>query len=76
MRFVITDVAVHLYGHVAWVTCMENLSDTPDTMQMARILATNVFEHIGEEWRMVHHHASPVMRPVSGPGEADPEFLN
>jgi len=25
---------------------------------------------------MVHHHASPVMRPVSVRGEADPEFLN
>ena len=61
---------------VAWVTCMENLSDAPDTLQMARILATNVFEHTGEEWRMVHHHASPVMRPASGLGEADPEFLN
>jgi ketosteroid isomerase-like protein len=43
---------------------------------MSRILATNVFEHTGTEWRMVHHHASPVMRPVSGRGEADPEFLN
>ena len=76
MRFVITEVAVHLYGHVAWVTCMENLSDAPETLQMARILATNVFEHTGEEWRMVHHHASPVMRPVSGPTAAEPEFLN
>jgi ketosteroid isomerase-like protein len=76
MRFVITDVAVHLYGRVAWVTCMENLSDAPDTLQMARILATNVFEHTGEAWRMVHHHASPIMRPAPALGEGDPEFLN
>ena len=55
---------------------MENLSDAPDTLQMARILATNVFEHTGEAWRMVHHHASPIMRPAPALGEGDPEFLN
>src|SRR4030095_11840296 len=76
MRFVITDVAVHLYGRVAWVTCMENLSDAPDTLQMARILATNVFEHTGEEWRMVHQHASAIMRYAPAVGEADRECFN
>jgi ketosteroid isomerase-like protein len=76
MRFVLTDVAVHLYGRVAWVTCMENLSDAPDTLQMARILATNVFEHTGEEWRIVHHHASPIVRSAPALDEVDPEFLN
>jgi len=76
MRFVITDAAVHLYGRVAWVTCMENLSDAPDTLQMSRMLATNVYEQPGEEWRLVHHHASPVMRPGPAQGEVDPEFLN
>ena len=76
MRFVITEVAVHLYGRVAWVTCVENLSDAPDTLQMARILATNVYEQTGDEWRIVHHHASPVMHPGAAMGEADPEFLN
>lgn len=76
MRFVITDVAVHLYGQVAWVTCMENLSDAPDTLQMAHILATNIYEQVGEEWRIVHHHASPVLRPAPTTGEGDMEFLN
>jgi len=76
MRFVITDVSVHLYGHVAWVTCVENLSDAPDTLQMARILATNMYEHSGDEWHIVHHHASPIMRPAPASAEEDPEFLN
>src|ERR687886_951194 len=49
MRFVITDVSVHLYGRVAWVTCVENLSDAPDTLQMVCILATNVYEYADEE---------------------------
>ena len=76
MRFVITDVAVHLYGRVAWVTCVENLSDAPGTLQMARILATNVYEYTDEAWHIVHHHASPVMRPGPPSDEGDPEFLN
>jgi ketosteroid isomerase-like protein len=63
MRFVITDVSVHVYGQVAWVTCVENLSNTPSTPQMARILATNIYEKSDTDWRLVYHHASPVMRP-------------
>jgi len=76
MRFVITDVSVHLYGRVAWVTCVENLSDAPDTLQMVRILATNMYEQSDAEWRIVHHHASPVMRPGPVRDDGDPEFLN
>ncbi len=76
MRFVITEVAVHFYGPVAWVTCIENLSDAPDTLQMARMLATNIYEQIDDEWRIVHHHASPILRPLPVPSEVDPEFLN
>ena len=70
MRFVITDVAVHLYDNVAWVTCVENLSDTSQSMQMSRILATNIYQRHSGEWRIVHHHASPVLRPdlPSSPG--------
>lgn len=76
MRFVITDVAVHLYGAVAWVTCMENLSDAPDSLQIARMFATNVYERVGEEWRLVHHHASPVLRPMPSRSTGEAEFLN
>jgi ketosteroid isomerase-like protein len=75
MRFVITDMAVHLYANVAWVTCVENLSDASDSMQMSRILATNIYERQDGGWRIVHHHASPVLRPVSPPGPG-PETLN
>ena len=27
----------------------------------SRVLATNLFERIGDEWLMIHHHGSPVM---------------
>ena len=76
MQFVITDVAVHLYDGVAWVTCIENLSDAPETLQMTRILATNVYELIDSEWRIVHHHASPILRPSPPLEGLGPENLN
>jgi ketosteroid isomerase-like protein len=64
MHFVITDVSVHVYGRVAWVTCVENLGDAPDASHLTRLLATNVYEQVGDEWRIVHHHASHVIRPT------------
>lgn len=64
MRFVITEVSVHLCGRGAWVTCVENLSDTPDSLTMTRILATNIYELSDDDWLLVHHHASPIMRPA------------
>ena len=76
MQFVITDVAVHLYGHVAWVTCVENLTDAVDVTRISRILATNVYERSGDAWYIVHHHASPVMRPTRSLGAADIGRLN
>lgn len=76
MRFVITNVAVHLYGPVAWVTCVENLSDVFGSTQLTRILATNVYEKQDDAWYIVHHHASPVMRPAATCEEPSSEFLN
>lgn len=76
MRFVITDVATHVYGSMAWVTCVENLSDAPESLQMARMLATNVYEHHGDAWLLVHHHASPIMRPSPTLPDDEAELLN
>ncbi len=76
MRFVLTEVAVHLYGSLAWVTCVENLSDDPDIPTMVRLLATNIYEHSGDDWLLVHHHASAIMRPTSPAAGLDPDTLN
>jgi ketosteroid isomerase-like protein len=76
MRFVITDVAVHLYGHVAWVTCVENLSHVAGSTQISRILATNVYEQHDDDWYIVHHHASPVLQVPPSFREPDEEYLN
>lgn len=76
MHFVLTDVAVHLYGPLAWVTCIENLRDDPDVPAMLRLLATNIYERSGDDWLIVHHHASAIMRPAPSGNPLDPDALN
>ena len=62
MRFSISDPDVHAEGDLAWVTCTENiLSHTRGQIAVTRLIATNVFERVGGEWRMIHHHASHML---------------
>ena len=60
MKFELTESMVQVAGDMAWVICMENItSQQSDEPQQARVLATNLFERIGDEWLMIHHHGSP-----------------
>ena len=63
MKFELTESIVQVAGDMAWVICVENIiSQQADESQHARVLATNLFERIGDEWLMIHHHGSPVLR--------------
>jgi ketosteroid isomerase-like protein len=58
------DQAVVLVtGETAIVTGYEGSNDDP-----AHLAATNVFVLEDGHWRMVHHHAGPISRPVPRPG--------
>ena len=62
MRFSITDADVHAEGDLGWVTCTENiLSHARGQIAVTRLIATNLFERVGDEWRMIHHHASHLL---------------
>lgn len=50
----------HVVGDAAIVTCYEGSDDDP-----AHLAATNVFVFEDGTWRMVHHHAGPLSRPVA-----------
>ena len=70
MSFDLTGVEVSIMGDLAWVVCTENItSRTYDGVSRSQVEATNVFERHGGQWRMVHHHGSPV---VSGSGSEEP----
>ena len=62
MKFELTDVMVQVAGDMAGVICVEGpIPQRSDEPQHAKVLATNLFELIGDEWLMIHHHGSPVM---------------
>ena len=64
-------VAVHIDGTTAWVTrfalrpIAENLDPSRKlTDVLIQTQATNIFRLTGGEWKMLHHHASPL--PTGG----------
>jgi ketosteroid isomerase-like protein len=66
MSFDLTGVEVSVMGDLAWVVCTENItSRTYDGVSRSTVEATNVFERHEGRWRLVHHHGSPVVGPIS-----------
>jgi ketosteroid isomerase-like protein len=66
MRFTLSDVRASARGDLAWVTCTENIfSEVHGRLAVTSVLATNLFERGPDGWRLVHHHASHVLTPVS-----------
>lgn len=57
-QVITTEEAVTRRGTMAWVTVTENLISGGHT---GAATALNIFEHDGERWRMVVHHAAPVL---------------
>jgi ketosteroid isomerase-like protein len=67
LQFVLTDITAEVSGHVAIVTCTENLLSAaegmPDTVFAGgHAVATNVFRMDVDGWRLWVHHASPVQQ--------------
>ena len=57
-QIIITEEQVTRRGPLAWVTAIENMISQGHTGAAA---ALNVFQHDGDRWRMVVHHAAPVL---------------
>jgi ketosteroid isomerase-like protein len=66
IEFEIADTVVALADPVAWVTCTERITSASGagTPAVAEVAATNVFVLDATGWRLVLHHASPVIRPA------------
>jgi ketosteroid isomerase-like protein len=62
---------VQLFGALAIVTCYEGNGEQP-----AHLAATNVFVLEAGDWRMVHHQAGPLARPVSASTPPSSTSLN
>ena len=48
-------------GGMVWVSCQENLfAMSMSGVQVSKVHATNLFEKIEDQWKMVLHHASSI----------------
>ncbi len=66
IQFFLTDVEVSLRRGTASVTCTENVLTGDERAGVesfagGRAVATNVFVHTADGWRLWIHHASPVV---------------
>jgi ketosteroid isomerase-like protein len=68
MKFDISEIQIMVQGDLAVVVVQENLTQRGyDGIIKSTVLATNVFERSGGEWKMVLHHGSPVAMPADEP---------
>ena len=58
--------SIHVFGETAFVTCGESVSGEP-----AQLVATNYIERCDDGWKIVHHHASPLLQEVTEEIESD-----
>jgi len=57
----LSDIKVTGDGGIIWVSCQENLfAMSMSGVQVSKVHATNLFEKIEGQWKMVLHHASSV----------------
>ena len=62
MEFQLTELQVQVAADVAWVICTENIaSRVGESTQSSRVVATNLYERIGDDWKIIHHHGSLLM---------------
>jgi ketosteroid isomerase-like protein len=62
MKFELTEIQIQVAGDLGWVICTENITSRQgETVRESQVLATNLYERVGDRWMMIHHHGSPVM---------------
>lgn len=67
IKFSIDLLDVRVVGDWACVVCLESISTQEQEAWIdGKVLATNLFEWHGGQWRIFHHHGSPLVS-----GEAD-----
>ncbi|MFI9493552.1 MULTISPECIES: nuclear transport factor 2 family protein [Streptomyces] len=78
IQFFLTDVRVAMTGDTALVTCTENIlsggpaeeGDALGPLVGQLVVASNVFRHTPDGWKLWSHHGSPVLAET---GEEDEE---
>lgn len=63
MKVAVSNVTVHVEADMAWVNCIEQVTSSFEKgFSTAWVQATNLYVRRDADWRLVHHHASPIPR--------------
>lgn len=56
-------ITTEVNDNIAYVILIENVFQVVGGRRLeAQSMATNVFQHFGGKWYLIHHHGSPIMR--------------
>lgn len=56
-------IRAEVSGNLGYVLLIEKLSQVVRGRKIEAIaIATNIFEYMGGQWYLIHHHGSPIMR--------------
>lgn len=68
MLISISRPLVHMLGHTAWVSCLEDVTTAQaDGISSALIEATNIFVRHRGRWLLVHRHTTALPRKAESP---------
>lgn len=56
-------ITTEISGDIGYIVLVENLMQVSGGRRIkAQSMATNIFERMGGNWYMIHHHGSPLIR--------------
>ncbi|HTR99638.1 MAG TPA: nuclear transport factor 2 family protein [Bacteroidota bacterium] len=70
MKVSLRNVKADVYGSIGVVVLQEEVFYTSGKLSNSgSVIATNIFEHDGKNWKMIHHHGSPTVVVEEQEGE-------
>ncbi len=73
LKVSLRNVSATVIGRLGVVTLVEELTySTEASSRTGSIMATNIFRNVNGEWKMIHHHGSPLM--VAEEDDVDQNF--
>lgn len=62
MKISLRNIEAEIHGKLGIVTLVEEITYiTQSAIRTGAVIATNIFEFIGGNWKMIHHQGSPVI---------------
>jgi ketosteroid isomerase-like protein len=70
MKVTLRNVQAEVHGNIGIVVLQEEVMYTSGKVtNTGSVMATNIFEHDGKDWRLIHHHGSPTVVVEEQEGE-------